>query len=109
MAGVKSELLALINVNKPQDHERHLVLVADRKADYWPRLSAEYQRASQSYSRILFSDPPPNFSVGALPQVVVYADGKPEKVFRGQREVSTLLASITSGTWPANEGGGNAS
>ncbi len=74
---------------------RHMVLIADKNASYWPAMSQSVDRARGYYSGIRVAEPP-DFAV-ELPQVVGYRDGLPIKVLAvGQREVSALLSQIAS-------------
>lgn len=75
--------------------ESHIVIVADQKADYWPRLSGEIERAKGYYSAIRTA-PPPSFST-VLPQLVVYVEGKPSYVSKGVYQVSSDLSRMVRG------------
>lgn len=85
------------------DKRRHIVIVADQKASYWPRLSGEIKTAEGFYSAIKTA-PPPAFST-PLPQLVVYENGIPVRRSVGLYNVSNDLAQITRGTFPAESAG----
>lgn len=79
------------------DAQRHLVLVRDSSASYWPVMKQTLENARGYYSGIREADPPP-FAT-ELPQVVGYRNGSPQTLAVGQRDVSSLLASIINGTF----------
>lgn len=79
----------------PSDKETHVVIVADQKADYWPRLSGEINYAKGYFSAIRIADPP-TFSV-PLPQLIVYADGKPTYRSSGLQSVANDLQRMVRG------------
>ena len=90
-----AEIVAAIPKPTPTSKESHVVIVADTKGDYWPRLSGDIERARGYYSAIQVA-PPPSFSV-PLPQFVLYQDGKPIKRIEGMREVENVLQRIVRG------------
>lgn len=79
---------------KPVVHPPYFVLVADTKAEYWNRLSDEFERAKGHYSAMRIAPPPTDFSV-PLPQLVAYCDGTPVFVVKGVRDVSDTLRRIS--------------
>lgn len=80
---------------------RHIVLVADKNANYWPALSQLAERAKGYYAGLRVAEPP-EFAV-ALPQIVGYRDGLPIKpLATGYSEVSALLTSIVSNRFEEN-------
>jgi len=83
--------------------ERHIVIVADRNAGYWQRLSGEIASAQGHYSAIRIADPP-SFST-PLPQLVVFEEGKSVHRSEGLYNVSSDLAQIMRGTFPAESAG----
>lgn len=91
----------VVEVIQPQIDElrqgvRHVTLVADTSADYWPRLSEDYERAKGYVSNIKLAPPPKNFSV-VLPQLVVWKDSKAVARAKGLREVSDALSRMVRG------------
>lgn len=77
----------------------YYVLVADEGAAYWPRINPVFKRAKEFYSTIKLA-PPPNYSVGQLPQLVAYSDGKPLGSFKGAYAVEQALNLISRGEAP---------
>jgi hypothetical protein len=81
--------------NPSTDKITHAVLVTDRSAAYWPRLSTALDRARQRFSGIRIA-PPPEFAT-QLPAIVFYENGKPVLVRKGEREVTQTLTAIERG------------
>lgn len=79
------------------DEKIHYVVVADRAASYWPRLSGEVQTASESYRGIEVVEPGDQFS-GQMPQLIEYRGRSPKVLARGQADVSSSLALISRGS-----------
>jgi len=75
----------------------HMVLVADKKGDYWNRLSDQYEKAKTYYNQIRYKEPPTDQNIGVIPLLVAYSDGKPVKKFVGLRSVEETLSSIIRG------------
>lgn len=108
---IKNEIIAELTkviegkipaIDKPTK-QRHIVIVADQKASYWPRLLGEIKAAEGHYSAIKTA-PPPSFSV-PLPQLVVYENGIPVRRSVGLYNVSNDLAQIIRGTFPSESAG----
>lgn len=110
---IKADLIAMVDARLAKikfpapappiiNAKRHIVIVADRKADSWPRLSDDIERAKHAYSGIRIADPP-DFSV-PLPQIVAYENGIPVKVIQGSREVSNALAHVARGDFSLFQG-----
>lgn len=70
--------------------EQHVVIVADRNANYWQRLAEAIDRTKQSYHGIQTA-PLPSFPIGEHPQAIIYEAKVPVRVVKGQREVEALL------------------
>lgn len=79
------------------DEKIHYVVVADRAASYWQRLSGEVKTASESYRGIEVVEPGDQFS-GQMPQLVEYRGRSPKVLARGQADVSSSLALISRGS-----------
>ena len=80
------------------DPLRHLVVVADQSASYWPSLERRIETARQYCSEMRIA-PPPDFSV-VLPQIVAYRNGVPvEQLASGYNETNSVLVSISAGTY----------
>ena len=80
----------------PGSRWSHLILVAPESASYLARLDDLYSRAKGHWShlrRVL----PPAYEAGEIPALVAYQDGKPEKVWRGLRQVEEALTALTRG------------
>uniref|UniRef100_A0A6M3K5J6 Putative trypsin-like peptidase domain containing protein n=1 Tax=viral metagenome TaxID=1070528 RepID=A0A6M3K5J6_9ZZZZ len=75
----------------------HMVLVADKKGDYWNRLSDQYEKAKTYYNQIRYKEPPTDQNIGVIPLLVAYSDGIPVKKFVGLRSVEETLSSIIRG------------
>ena len=73
---------------------RHIVIIADEGASYWPRLLSEIQRARDHFYEIRIAPPNPEGYSGEMPQAVEYVNGTPHKLHEGLRNVSSLLDSI---------------
>jgi hypothetical protein len=73
----------------------HAVLVVDRNASYWPRLSVQLERARQRFQPIRIA-PPPTFAT-KLPVIVFYAGGDPIVWKEGEREVVRTLQALERG------------
>lgn len=99
---ITAAVLANIKIPEPVNPPsaaKHYVLVADAEADYWPRMAPELKRAQEGYSKIKLA-PPPSYSVGALPQMVEYLSGVPQRTIAGTHNVSTALAKLSQGETP---------
>lgn len=77
---------------------RHIVLVADQQASYWPRLADALRRAQEAYHGIAVAPEPP-FEAGPMPQLVIYDGGTPIEVVQGAYRVEHALAQISRGEW----------
>lgn len=77
----------------------HLVLIADSKADYWPRLSGEFDRAKGRWAKMRQVEPPDDKYIGPLPVLVAYQDGKSVQNWVGLRDVSQAFSNITRGDY----------
>lgn len=76
--------------------EQHVVVVADRQASWWPRLSGEIEKTEDTYHGIAIA-PLPDFPIGEIPQAVVYENRVPVRVVRGLNEVLDLLSHLRRG------------
>jgi hypothetical protein len=74
-------------------------LIASAEADYWPRLSGEFERAKGYWNMVRHVEPPVNRQIGPLPVLVAYKAGKPVQNWVGLREVSQALSQITRGEY----------
>ncbi len=86
----------LVNNKTPHvlpTQKTHIVIVADKDANYWPRLEKEIKEAENYASRITVAPPPSKFTV-EHPQIVFYKDGSWKKRFVGSRAVSEILNQI---------------
>lgn len=92
-------VLAQIDTPQPTSDAKYYVLVADNGASYWSRLAAELSKAQEGYSKIKVAQPP-NYSVGALPQLVEYQSGKPLRTIAGSHDVSNALSYLARGATP---------
>lgn len=82
----------------PVDTEwSHMVLIAPKNADYWPRLNSEFERAATHYSTMRHIEPPEDRNIGPMPVLVAYSSGKPARSWIGLRNVSQALTQITRG------------
>jgi hypothetical protein len=81
----------------PEPIWSHLVLLADTKAEYWPRLSQEFQRAQSYYHQLRHLLPPVDADVGPLPLLVAYQHGKAVRSWSGSRNVSQAFSLIARG------------
>jgi hypothetical protein len=86
-------------VNTPDSEWSHLVLIADTKAEYWPRLSGEFERAKGHWAKMRQIEPPDDRYIGPLPILVAYTAGKPVQNWVGPRNVSQALSNITRGEY----------
>lgn len=77
----------------------HLALLVDKSADYWPRLSSEFERAKGYYAHLKVVDSQSGLDIGPLPLMVAYHDGKPVRDWRGVRDVSDALNSLSRGEY----------
>jgi len=77
----------------------HLVLLASQNADYWSRLSGEYERALGYYHQLKHLEPPTDSDVGPLPLLVAYSGGKAVKSWVGLRNVSQAFSSLSRGDY----------
>lgn len=100
-----AKIAAMVKVEAPPTvpapvagKECHMVLVADQKASYWPRLEGELKRAQEAYYGIKVAPVPP-FKAGPMPQLVVYESSIPTRVVKGSYDVSTALTEISRGDW----------
>jgi hypothetical protein len=75
----------------------HMVLIAPKSADYWTRLSGEYDKATSYYSMLRHIEPPTDRNIGPMPVLVAYNGGKPAKSWTGLRDVSQALTNIVRG------------
>lgn len=76
--------------------KQHVVVIVDRNASWWPRISSEIEQAKDTYHGIQVSGLP-NFPIGEIPQAVVYENSVPVRVVRGMYDVSALLARLRRG------------
>ena len=76
--------------------ESHIVVVVDRNASWWPRLSEDIEKTRDSYNGIQISGLP-KFPIGEIPQAVVYENSVPVRVVKGEREVLDLLSRVRRG------------
>ncbi len=76
--------------------EQHIVVVTDRSQPWWPHLSAEIERAKQTYHGIAVA-PLPAFPIGVIPQAVVYENSVPIRVAKGEHDVIELLTQVARG------------
>jgi hypothetical protein len=74
-----------------------MVLIAPKSADYWTRLSGEYDKATSYYSMLRHIEPPTDRNIGPMPVLVAYNGGKPAKSWTGLRDVSQALTNIVRG------------
>jgi hypothetical protein len=86
-------------VNIPDNGWSHLVLIADTSADYWPRLSGEFDRAKGHWGNLRQIEPPDDRYIGPLPVLVAYQAGKPVQNWVGLRNVSQAFSNITRGEY----------
>jgi hypothetical protein len=77
----------------------HMVLIAPKNADYWTRLSGEYDKATSYYSMLRHIEPPTDRNIGPMPVLVAYNGGKPAKSWTGLRDVSQALTNIVRGDY----------
>jgi len=89
----------LVNIPDGGSEWSHLVLIADSTADYWPRLSSEFERAKGRWAKMRQIEPPDDRYIGPLPVLVAYTAGKPVQNWVGQRNVSQALSNITRGDY----------
>lgn len=75
---------------------QHVVIVADKGASYWQRLSGEVQRAQDVYKGIDVAAPPAKFT-GQLPQAILYENSIPRVIGVGANQVSSVLSRIVRG------------
>lgn len=79
-----------------QSTSEHIVVVVDRNAPWWERLSEDINKTKQTYSGIRVTGLPP-FPIGEIPQAVVYENSVPVRIVKGEREVLDLLSRIRRG------------
>ncbi len=76
--------------------ESHITIVADRNAPWWERLSGEIAKTQETYNGIRISGLPP-FPIGEIPQAVVYENGVPVRIVKGESKVLDLLSRVRRG------------
>ncbi len=90
------KVAAMISIPTIPSAERHYVVVADKSADYWPRLSDEIKRAQQAYHGLRVA-PPPGYAAGPMPALVGFESGKAIGRVTGTRGVSEALYALANG------------
>jgi len=74
----------------PVPDTRHIVIVADKDADYYARLEPEIARAKEHFSGIRIAAPPADFTV-KHPQIVLYEGSDWLRKIVGSRAVNEAL------------------
>jgi hypothetical protein len=80
----------------PPNTNSHIVVVVDRNAPWWERLSGEIIKTQETYSGIRITGLPP-FPIGEIPQAVIYENGVPVRLVKGERNVIDLLSRVRQG------------
>jgi hypothetical protein len=76
---------------------RHMVLIAEEGAAYWPRLLSEINRARDHFFDIRVAPPSPTGHTGLMPKLVEYVNGTPIQMYEGLHKVSSVLDDIARG------------
>lgn len=80
----------------PSKGEQHIVIVADRNASWWQRLSEDIEKTKDTYVGIRVAPVPEDYT-GEIPTAVVYEGSIAVRVVPGERNVLDLLSRIRRG------------
>lgn len=94
VAYFKAHPIKPISTPEPIEGWTHLALVMKDNASYAPRLIGVYELASEHWAHIK-KYPPPAYSIGEIPALVAYQDGKSVREWRGLRQVEEVLVAIS--------------